>query len=465
MESVDSLTQLDRFPHHAGNAGSRRGIRRTVVPVLFGLGLAAAVRGADWTQWRGPDGQGVSSEESFPLEWGPTKNVLWRTEIPGIGQSSPVIASGRVYLTTAVEGTPIPGARAVKHTLEGEEFVHPDSVGADRSQTLRVLCLERDSGAILWDRKVREGIVYDGRHRKGSFASPTQVTDGERVYSYFGSEGVYCHAKDGNELWRSSVGMIATLGMGVGSSPVLHGGLIILQRDEDNGESSAIVALRAETGEEVWRTRRKVQVSWTTPVIIRSGARPALFAAGTELLAAYDPANGLELWRARGLESNAIHTPLHGDGLVIASAGYPAKRVIALRAEAAGDVTDGSTVAWTYTKGTSYVASPLLHRGHVYLVSDRGVVSCLDARTGKVRYDDGRVPAPAMITSSPVAYGDRVLITSEQGETFTLRAGEKFEVAATSSVGEPVHASLALSGGKIFIRGTRHLFCIAERGA
>jgi outer membrane protein assembly factor BamB len=181
---------------------------------------------------------------------------------------------------------------------------------------------------------------------------------------------------------------------------------------------------------------------------------------GNQLIVGYDPATGRELWRAKGVESNAIHTPLAGRGLVIATAGFPAKRVIAIRPGGSGDVTGTDRVAWQYDKGTAYVVSPILYGDYVYLVSDKGVLTCLDAKTGEVKYEGGRVPVPASFMASPVAVKDRLMLTSIDGDTYVIRAGPTHDVIGTNAIGEPVYASLAVSQGRILVRGASHLFCI-----
>jgi outer membrane protein assembly factor BamB len=285
------------------------------------------------------------------------------------------------------------------------------------------------------------------------------------VYSYFGAEGVYCHDLDGKLAWQASVGKIATLGMGVGSSPVIHGGLVILQCDEDNGASSSITALDRATGKPVWTTPRKVQVTWSTPIVVPAGGRDELVATGPELILAYDPVSGKELWRSPGLESNAIHTPLSGCDLVFASAGYPKKRVIALRPGAAAAGAGESRVAWTFDRGTGYVVSPILLGDRVYLVGDQGMISCLDARTGAVVYAGARLPAPAKLMASPVAFEGRILLVSEEGDAFLIKAGPVHEVFSTPSIGERVYASPALSQGRILLRTESSLFCIRPSNA
>ncbi|MEW6207107.1 MAG: PQQ-binding-like beta-propeller repeat protein [Acidobacteriota bacterium] len=425
---------------------------------------AAAPRGSNWAGWRGAEGQGVSDEKNLPVEWSDTKNVRWKMPIPGRGFSSPIIWGNRVFLTTAIEGDVIPGQKAVVHKIGGQEFKHPDWVSSDRSHTFKVLCLDSETGKVIWERTAYEGKVFDHRHRKGSFASPTAVTDGQHVYAYFGSEGLYCYDFKGNQIWKTTFGGVPTLGMGVGTSPVLYENLLIIQCDQDEGETSFIAALDKKTGKEVWRQKRNVQVSWSTPVIARTTARAELITNGNEWIISYDPATGKEWWRCKGVESNAIHTPLVSRDIVIVSAGFPAKRTLAIKLGGAGDITGTPNVMWKYEKGTAYVASPILYGDYLYLVTDKGILSCLDPRTGEVKYEGGRVPIPASFMASPVAYEGNILLPSEDGDTFVVKAGIKHEIVRTNSLGEPVYTSPSIAGGKIFIRGEKHLYCISKMG-
>ena len=418
--------------------------------------LAAA---ENWPQWRGPGGQGISADTQVPAEWAPGKNIVWKTELPGTGMSSPIVWGDRIYLTSVIEGDVVPGQRAVKHRFgQEQDWVHPDSVAADRKHTFKVVALDAQSGKILWDRTAYEGTVFDARHRRSSFAGPTPVTDGAMVYAYFGPEGLYAYDAAGNLAWKA-VTPFATLGLGTGTSPVLYGNLVIIQRDEDNGDHSAVVAYDKKTGKEVWNTKRTVEITWSTPVLVQSGGRTELVTNGNELIIAYDPATGKELWRTTGVQSNAIHTPLVGHGLVIMTAGYPVKKVIALRP---GNVAEGQRVAWEYGRGTGYVISNILYGDYLYLFTDNGIVTCLDPRTGAVKYEGGRIPVPARFMGSPVAFGGFVAMTSEEGATFLLKAGATHEIVRTNSVDEPVYSSPAIANGRIYIRSDKHLFAIGR---
>src|SRR3990172_110781 len=261
----------------------------------------AAAAPPHWAQWRGPDGQGIAGDPGVPLEWSPTKNVLWKTAIPGRGYSSPVVWGDRIFLTTAIEGDVVPGAKGVKHVMEGQEFAHPDGVGADRQHTFKVVALDATSGRILWEKTAWEGTPYDTRHRRGSFAAPTPVSDGTLVYAYFGAEGIYTYDFQGNLKWSWKTGGIASFGVGVGTSPVLYQGILIVQCDEDNGEKSFIVGLERKTGKEVWRTTRNVEVSWATPILVKSGGRDELVTAGSQAIIGYEPKAGRELGRGKGV--------------------------------------------------------------------------------------------------------------------------------------------------------------------
>jgi outer membrane protein assembly factor BamB len=428
----------------------------TLIAVTASIGVLAA---ENWPQWRGPGGQGISSEKALPTEWAPDQNILWKTELPGTGHSSPIVWGNRIFVTAVIEGEAVEGQKAVKHRQgRDENWIHPDSVAADRKHTFRLLEVDAATGKILWDQLVYDGTVYDARHRRSSFAGPTPVTDGTGVFAYFGPEGLYAYDYSGKLLWKV-VEKFPTLGLGTGTSPVLYQNLVIVQRDEDNGENSVVVAYDKKTGAEVWKTKRAIEISWGTPVLVEAAGHAELVTNGSDLIIAYDPATGKELWRTGGVQSNAIHTPLIGHGLVIVTAGFPVKKVIAIRP---GAVADDKRVAWEYPKGTGYVLSNILYGDYLYLLTDNGIVTCLDPRTGEVKYEGGRIPKPARFMGSPVAFSGFVAMTSEDGDTFMLKAGAVHEIVRTNSIDEPVFSSPAIANGRIYIRGQKHLFAIGK---
>ncbi len=433
--------------------------------LIFQLRVAAASDAvSNWAQWRGPQSQGISTEKNLPTEWGQSKNIKWKTEIPGRGHSSPVVWDKQIFLTTSIEGPIVPNAKPYVHLLgkDKEEFKHPDWAGSDHSYALKVISLDRDTGKILWQQTAYDGPVFDHRHRKNTYASPTPATDGKYVYAFFGSEGLYCYDFKGKQIWKLSLGGIPQLGMGPGSSPVLFGNLVIVTADRDVGEGSYIVALDKKTGKETWRVERKTRSTWATPVLIQSKGRTELVVSGAETVISYDPATGKEIWRCAGVVSHAIPTPVVGHDMVFLSAGSQAKRAMAVRLGGTGDLTNTPSVVWKYEKGTAYVPSPILYGDFLYLMTDKGLITCLDAKTGEVKYEGGRVPVPATFTASPVAFDGKIFLTSEDGDTFVLKAGPTHEVIRTNSLGEPIFASPAIAAGKIFIRGEKHLYCIAN---
>jgi outer membrane protein assembly factor BamB len=446
---------------------------RSVPPVVAALVVATLVLAAAeqrerqrWPQWRGPDGLGIPSTDDYPAAWDGRTNIAWKTPVAGRGHSSPIVWDTHVFLTTSIEGRHVPGHAAPDHLGYDLKpgYLHPDSVGADHEYALKVLAFDARTGKPVWERTAYDGLMYDNRHRKNTYASPTPVTDGQRVYAYFEAAGVYAYDFNGRQVWKSeALGAIAKGGMGPGTSPILHDGLLIIQADQEMGAGSAIVALDAATGRQVWRTERTTRRSWATPIIVRTPERRELIASGAEVITAYDPKTGRELWRSKGVESHPIPSAVVGHGLVFLTAGSQAKRAMAIRPGGQGDVTGSSSVVWGYRKGTAYVPSPILHGDYLNVMTDAGLITCLDARTGDVKYEGGRPPVPATFTASLVAFGDRLLMTSEDGDTFVVKAGPTHEVLGTNSLDEPVYASLALAGRTIYVRGAQHLYAIRQR--
>ena len=440
--------------------------RRISLALIAAISLGIATTGSsaagNWPQWRGPDGSGISTEKNLPAQWSTTRNIKWKTPIDGRGHSSPIVWDNKIFVTTAIEGEVVEGAKAPKHMMGDKEFVHPDSIGANKKHTFKVIALNRDTGKILWQAVAFEGTPYDDRHRKSSYAASTPATDGKLVYAFFGSEGIYAYDFNGKLAWKADLGKMGTVGMGTGTSPILFENLVIVQCDEENGTASYIVALDKKTGKEVWKTPRKVQVSWSTPLLVKTAKRAELIASGTESIVSYDPATGKELWTHKGVESNAIPSPVANSEFVYLVAGFPAKIAMAIRLGSSGDLTGTPNVPWKYAKGTAYVPSPILYGDYLYLTTDRGILTCIDAKTGEVKYEGGRIPIPATFTASPVAFDGKILMTSEDGDTFIVKAGPKHEIIGTNSVGEPVYASPAMADGRIYIRGEKNLYAIGS---
>jgi len=441
-----------------------------LLAATFAAAPAIAAESNDWPGFRGTDGSGIARSGPGPAaDLDLDRHLLWKAKIEGRGHSSPVISDGKVFLTTAIVGDVIPGAGPPEHTFGGEPFKHPQAVDGNRHHTMKVIALDAEQGDLLWSHTAYAGRVYDDRHSASSYASPTPVTDGERVYAYFGSEGVYAYTVDGEPVWERDIGDIKTVGLGVGTSPVLHDGLLIILADEDSGDDSFIVALDAATGEEIWKRKRPVQASWATPVLVEHEGQKQLLTSGYEYVIAYDPEDGSELWRATGLQNNAIHIPMTVGDLAVFSSGYPGKVVFAIPLASRGDLIGSDEVrAWTYRKGTGYVPSNLLYDGLLYLTNDGGVITCLDARTGEVVYEGGRLPIRGRYSASMVGGGGRILMVNTDGDAALFRAGREHEVLGSFSLGESVWATPAIVGDRLYIRGGEHLFALGpatEEGA
>ena len=371
------------------------GVAFVSIGLLAFSSLPIGAAGDNWPQWRGPAGRGVSDAAGYPDEWSPDKHIAWKTAIAGRGHSSPVVWNDRVFLTSSIEGERVPGHTAPDHLGYDLRpgYLHPDSVGVEYRNALKVVALDAGTGRIVWERTAYDGLMYDNRHRKNTYASSTPVTDGRLVYAYFEAAGIYAYDFAGALVWSSSLGRMAKAGMGPGTSPILFEDLVIVQADQEMGAGSAMVALDKRTGKEVWRTARTTRRSWATPLVVEANKRVELIAAGAEMVAGYDPRSGRELWRSRGTESHPIPSAVAGLGLIFFTAGSQAKRAMAVRPGGEGDVTS-SAIVWSYRKGTAYVPSPILHGSFLYLMTDAGLMTCLDAATGEIK-DRGRTSTGA----------------------------------------------------------------------
>jgi outer membrane protein assembly factor BamB len=420
------------------------------------LAVAAFAGPDDWPGWRGP-GTGVSESRGFPVSWSESQNIAWKTAVEGRGHSSPVVWGDRVFVTTDIQGDVIPGVEPVKHTLNGQPFVHPEATGGNRKHTLKLLCLDAKTGKLIWERTAYEGRVFDDVAKFSNYAVPTAVTDGKFVYAYFESQGLYKYDFDGKQIWKTSLGGIATLGVGTGVSPVLAGDKIVILADQDTGENSFIAAVSTKDGSIAWKTRREASITWTTPLVVNTGKRTQIVVPSEQSVIGYDAESGRELWKTEGMDGNTVHTPVTGHGMVFVSAGMQKKKTMAIRLEPS---PGADRIAWRYERGTSYIPSPILYGDYLYLMSDAGLLTCLDAKTGVSKYEGKRVPKAARFMSPPVAFDGKLMITSQEGETFVIKAGPEYEILSAKSVGEPVYGSLALAGKSVYIRSTKHLICI-----
>lgn len=415
-------------------------LTRSAILGLALLSFAVDLHAGDWTEFRGPTGQGIVEDGRLPTEWGPAKNVNWKQAIPGTGWSSPVIHRDRIFLTTAV---PVPGSKT-------------------KDQSLRVLCLDLKSGKTRWQTEVfrQDGATAPAIHGKNSHASPTPVVEGERLYAHFGHMGTACLDLSGKVLWRSTHLKFEPV-HGSGGSPIVVDDAVIFS--VDGSEVAFVAALDRGTGKVLWKTERKVEVakkfSFSTPLLITVNGRKQVISAGSNMVAAYDPRTGSEIWRVRYEGYSVIPRPVYGHGLLFVCTGYERPTVLAIRPDGKGDVT-ATHVAWSTNRAAPNTPSPLLMADELYYVSDNGIVSCLDAKTGQVHWQQ-RIGGN--YSASPIAAGDRIYFQSEEGEGVVIRAGKRFGIIAKNALDERTLASYAAADGTLFIRTETSLYRFGSR--
>ncbi|RLS31674.1 MAG: pyrrolo-quinoline quinone [Planctomycetota bacterium] len=407
---------------------STAAIRALVIGLMVGLMLAVlpmtAARSADWTEFRGPGQQGHSAETGLPLAWSETEHVAWKTDVPGLGWSSPAVAAGKVWITT----------------------------GVDDGRSLRVLRLDASTGAIETNLEVFTPAEPGSVHSKNSHASPTPLIEGDRVYLHFGSHGTACFATDGTEIWKTKLDYNHR--HGPAGSPVLCGDLLVISCD--GTDVQFVVGLDKATGQEVWRRPRgEGRMAYSTPTVTEVDGRPLLISCGGEWVVAYEPATGEERWRFRypGGYSN-VPRPVTGFGLTFVSSGYDTPVFYALRLDGRGELGEDH-VAWKTAKAVTRNSSPLLVGEELYMVSDNGVISCLDARTGSVHWQE-RLGGDC--TASPLFADGRIYITDENGLTKVIAPGTTFQELAVNQLPGRTLASLAAADGALFLRTDSSLY-------
>ena len=413
----------------------------------------------DWSRWRGPNDDGMARGDA-PLEWSDTKNIAWRVSIPGRGHSSPVIWSDRIFLTTAV---PVGDAAAPLAAQPQRQGRGPGGgTGAGREHKFVVLCLNRHTGKLLWERIAKVATPHEGYHHQyGSFASNTSVIDGKHLYAFFGSRGLYCYDLNGKLVWEKQFPpMRMRLGFGEGVAAVLEGDTLYLKFDQEEG--SYMLALDKRTGKELWRVPRDEVSSWSPPLVVTHNGRKQVVVSATNKVRSYDPATGKVIWECAGLGTNVIPAPVSAGGIVYVMSGHRDPNLLAIRLGREGDLTGTDAIAWTNNRGNSYTASPVLHDNKLYFVTDSGMLSCLNASTGEVYYRQ-RLPRPYNFKASPVGANGKLYLATEEGDVVVVRMGEKYEVLATNTLTDQVFiATPAIAGGSLYLRSQEALYCIRQ---
>ena len=410
-----------------------------------------------WPQWRGPLATGVAPLAAPPLHWSERENLRWKLALPGKGHSTPAIWGDRVFVTAAV-----PYGEPLRPRYARTVGAH-DNLPVARRYRYVVIAVAREDGRILWRRTVHEGLPREMGHRTASLASASPVTDGEHVFAFFGSRGLYSLDMEGELVWKAELGEMRTKhGHGEGGSPALHGDTLIVNWDHEG--QSYVTALDKKTGRVRWKVQRDEVTSWATPIVVEHGGREQVIVSGTNRLRAYDLATGEVIWECGGLSANIVASPVAADGMVFAGSSYDTRALLAIRLEGArGDITGTDRVAWRVSRGTPYVPSPLLHRGALYFLSHyQNVLSRLDAGSGEGRPGAFRLPALGNVYASPVAASGRVFITDRSGKTLVLSDEDPPRVLSINQLEGTFSASAAIAGTELYLRSEDSLYCIAE---
>jgi outer membrane protein assembly factor BamB len=441
-------------------------IKKTLTAVLLSCALAmTATAQNNWAQFRGPGSLGVAEDPALPDKWSTTENVAWKTEIPGMGWSSPTVWGDSIFLTSVVSSV------AGEAPKKGLYFGGERKPAADVHQWM-VYCVDFKTGKIRWQQEVKKGAPEISRHLKNSYASETPVTDGERVYAYFGNIGLFCFDMNGKLLWSKKWGPFATrYGWGTAASPVLYKDRLYVVNDNDT--ESFMVALNKKTGEQIWRVEREQGTNWATPYIWETGSRTEIVTPGTKKTRSYD-LNGKTLWEFSGMSSISIPTPFSRHGLVYIASGYVGDQlrpVYAIKPGASGDIslkageTSNNFIAWYQPQAGPYNPSPIVYGDYYYTLYDRGFFTCHDAKTGSEIYPKARIdPGVNAFTSSPWAYNGKIFCLSEDGDTFVIQAGKEYKLVGKNPLDEMCMATPAIVRGSLIIRTASKLYRITKGG-
>ena len=419
----------------------------------------------NWHQWRGPHATGAAaSDANPPLTWSETENVRWKVAIPGMGHATPIVWEEKIFVQTAIQGE----AQKVEEPDDDNPFsgfFRQRGGGPTNTYQFALLAINRSDGSILWQKTLREEVPHEGTHQDASFASNSPVTDGEYVYAYFGSRGLYCVDMDGNVKWEKDIGeMRKSNAFGEGSCPVLYGNTLIIVQDHEGPTPSFIIALDKRNGDVLWKTERDERTTWTTPLVVEQDGKPQVIVPATNRTRSYDLATGKLLWECGGLTRNVIPTPVADDGFVYVTSGFRGNSLQAIRLDVAkDDITNSDAIVWQHNRNTPYVPSPLLYQDALYfLKSNDGILSAFNIKTGEANYGPERLQGISNVYSSIVGAAGRVYIASRNGTVLVVKHSPTFQVLATNKLDDSFNASPVIVGSELYLRGQAYLYCIAE---
>ncbi len=413
----------------------------------------------NWHQWRGPESNGVSRTAKPPIEWSETKNVKWKVAIDGDGSSTPIVWGNQVFLLSAINTGKVDPSLPKPEDQPKRVFgiVFPNTI-----YQFVVICLDRETGKERWRRVAGQHVPHEGHHGDSDFASGSPMTDGKRLFCWFGSQGLFCYDLDGTKLWERNLGK-AVMGasLGEGCSPVLYEDRLVVVRD--HARQSTIDVLDASTGETIWSKKRDEQNAWATPRIIKHSGKTQVITAASNMVRSYDLNTGEIIWQCGGLTGNVIPCPVVERDVVYCMSGYKGYSVLALPLTETGDISGTDKIIWSKRRGTPYVPSPLLYDGMLYFnQSNQGILTCLDSKTGDTIMDRTRLPGISNMYASPVGADGRVYISGRNGTTLVLKRAKELTILATNKLNEPIDTSPALAGDQLFLRSNKSLYCIEE---
>ena len=441
-----------------------------VLVALITTAIAQKQRaGSNWPSFRGTHAAGVADGANLPEQWDGEKgvNIKWKSRIPGLSHSSPVVWGDRVFVTTAISSR---GNATFRKGLYGDGDASDDR----SSHQWKLYCLDKKTGKMVWEQIAFEGEPREKRHIKSTYANATPATDGRYVVAFFGSQGLYAYDIKGKLIWKKDLGRINAgaydlpeYEWGTASSPIIYKDLVIVQVDQQKG--AFLIAADIKSGKTVWQTPREELPSWGTPTIYPGKKRVELITNASNFIRGYDPDTGQELWRLGGSSKITAPTPVFSDDLIVVASGRrPEAPIFVIRAGASGDITlaaeqkSSTHIVWTRQRSGSYMPTPLIYQGYLYVLQNQGILSCYDLPTGEQKYQE-RIPHQGSgFSASPVASDGKIYLSSEDGDIFVVKAGSRFEIAGTNRIGQPLMATPAISEGLMFVRAQNDLFAISR---
>lgn len=431
--------------------------------LLFSFTISSAQSNKEldnWSQWRGPLGTGAAVQGNPPTEFSETKNLKWKTAIPGKGHATPIVWEDKIIIQTAVETDEKVEIVADKPESEGQRRM--SGTKTDAIHEFRVILVNRETGKIEWQKTVAKEWPQESTHNLGSWASNSPCTDGEYIYAYLGSRGLFCLDFEGNIKWERDFGQMEKhMSFGEGASPYLYKNRLFIQWDH-NGESF-LYAIDKNTGKDIWKMKRDEGTSWTSPFVIEINGKTQVITSATTQVRSYNYNTGEIIWTSTGLTRNVIPVPVYDDGILYVMSGFRGSALQAIDlSKAKGDLTGTNAIVWTYEQDTPYTPNPVLMNGKLYFLRvNNGFISCLNAKDGTVYYAKEKLDGISAIFSSPTGVADRLYIAAKD-ICLVLRAGETFEILQSNKLGDEFHASPVIVGNELILRGFKSLYCFKE---